>query len=53
MAKEHLIVVRVDAATHKKIKQLAEDDKRSMSSFVRIQLEEKIKPLRPKERFRA
>lgn len=52
MAKDLLIVVRVNADMHEKIKQLAEDDKRSMSSFVRIQLEEKIKPMRPKARVR-
>ena len=53
MAKDILIAVRVDPLTHKAVQQLADDDKRSISAYVRIVLEEHLKTHRPKNRIRA
>ncbi len=53
MAKEHLIVTRVDADMHEKIKQLAADERRTMSQYVRLKLEEILKHARPKTRVRS
>jgi len=53
MAKDLIIAVRVDPRMHLTLQQLAEDDRRSISAYVRLVLEEYLKTARPKQRIRA
>ena len=53
MAKDIIIAVRVDPRTHATLTQLAQDDRRSISAYVRLLVEKHLETARPKHRIRA
>lgn len=51
MSKDFQIKIRIEPDDHEKLRQLAEDDRRPISAYVRNLIEDHLKTHRPKRRI--